>query len=846
MGRRALLTLALFAIALAAGHAPAAAAERDLASYVNPMVGTFPPGFVFPGPAAPFGMVQNSPDTTGEFAYSGYLATDPIMRGFSLVHLSGPGVKKAGDLPFMPTVGPEMSNDPNQYASTYSHAREKAEAGYYSVHLDKYATDVELTASTRAAMQRYTFPPSPFSNVVMDVSRSVEGVHNGHFEVTGRDEVSGWARGRYPVFFVARFSRPFAASGTFRRDGPGAGGWVRFDTLSERTVTARIGVSFVDEAGARRNLEAEAPTFDFEGMRARTRAAWNRELAVARLDGGSETDRTSFYTALYHAQLHPNVFTDVDGRYRGADDKVHTAEGRTHYANFSSWDTYKGQNQMLALMQPRRYREMLLSLLATYRETGKLPRWGEQSIDAAHMSGDPVIPMITDAFCRGLLDDATADGLYEGAVNLTTRRDPALASLGYLPGRAGTTLEYGVADFALALMADGLGRSADSNRWLGQSLVYRNLLDPETRWIRPRDAQGNWRTPFQPTDEEGFQEGNSWQYSWLAPHDARGLFDRMGGDGTANERLDILFAGPPDVQNVTTGFGTQYKTNQYAPGNEHDIQVPWMFSFGRRPHRGAEELREIQGIFRPTPDGLPGNDDLGSLSGWHVMSALGFGPVTPGAPFYVIGSPQFEGATIDPAGAGRPFRVEAPGASLTNKYVRGARLGGRALGRSWFEETALRRGETLRLDMGSEPNPAWATSAAAVPPSVTGSSLSGFGCSRGAAAGNAANPAGTTVGGRRGGTSTTTGGRQARIRLLVTPRRVRAGRRMVLRVRAKQGRRILLRGVTVTVGRHRARTRRDGRATFKLLPRRAGLMRIRATKRGMRTARVAVRVLRPR
>jgi predicted alpha-1,2-mannosidase len=513
-------------------------------------------------------------------------------------------------------------------------------------------------------------------------------------------------------------------------------------------------------------------------------------------------------------------------------------DGRTQYANFSSWDTYKGQNQMLALMQPRRYREMLLSLLATAREAGKLPRWGEQNIDAAHMSGDPTIPMLADGLCRGLLDEGSAGAAYDAAVDLTGRRAPELAQLGYLPGRAGTTLEYGVADFALALMAEGLDQPSDARRWLAQSLVYRNLLDPETRWIRPRDATGAWRSPFQPTDEDGFQEGNSWQYSWLAPHDARGLFDRMGGDAAAIDRLDTLFAGPPDVQSAATAFGTQYKTNQYAPGNEHDLQVPWMYAFARRPWRGAAELREIQGVFRPTPDGLPGNDDLGSLSAWHVMSALGFGPVTPGAPFYVIGSPEFEGVTVDPAGRGVPFRIEAPGASLTNKYVQAAQLGGRPLTRAWFDETALRRGETLSLLMGSDPSPGWATNAEAVPPSVTGSSLRGFGCSRGVAAGNAANPSGTGAAGSRSAS-----GRQPRVRLLVSPRRLRVGRARVLRVQTKVGRRALA-GAIVTVGHRRARTRRDGRASFRVLPRRAGLMRLRATKRGMRTARVAVRVVR--
>src|SRR3954462_15216301 len=448
MGRR-LCLLAALALLLAA---PARAAAAELASEADPLDGTMPPGFVFPGAVVPFGMVQNSPDTTGPFAYGGYDWTDTSIRGFSLVHLSGPGVKKGGDLPFMPTLGPP-TDDPNQYGSPFSHARQHAEPGYYRVTLDASQTDVELTASTHAAMQRYIFAPSPQATVIMDTARSVEGTAPAGWRVVGPNEVAGWRKGRYPAFFVARFSRPFASSGTF----PSGGGWVSFDATQDRAVTVRVGLSFVDEAGARRNLDAEAPqSRTFEDMRAAARAAWNRELGRVQVEGGTALDRRSLYTALYRAYLHPNVFTDVDGRYRGMDGAVHDAKGRVQYANFSLWDLYKGENQLLAVSQGARYKAMLLSLLADARELGHLPRWGEQSIDPAHMSGDPAIPTIADGACRGLLSRKDAQALYEQAVAVRARRDPNLAKLGYLPGNPGTTLEYGVADFSLALLADAL------------------------------------------------------------------------------------------------------------------------------------------------------------------------------------------------------------------------------------------------------------------------------------------------------------------------------------------------------------------------------------------------------
>ncbi len=736
--------------------APARAPLPDLAQHVDPMVGTAAPGFTVPGAATPFGMTQVSPDTGGPVAYSGYSYHDPRIQGFSHLHLSGPGVKKAGDIPLMPTVGPVTSSDPLQYASVYDHATEKAEAGYYGVRLDTSGVDAELTASTHSGMQRYTFPSVPQANVLLDVSRSVEGVHAGRLEVVDKDTVRGWARGRYPVFFEADFSRPFTSHGTWTgarltpggktAQGNGVGGWVSFDALTERTVEVRVGISFVDAEGARRNLRAE--TSGFDALRAAARAAWNRELARVQVQGGTALDQRTFYTALYHSLLHPNVFSDVDGRYVGFDGKVRRTVGRTQYANFSSWDTYKAQNQLLASVWPGRYRDMLLSLLADAREGGKLPRWGEQNLDAAHMSGDPAIPTVVDGYCRGVLSDlppSETRALYAEMKELVDRREPAWKSKGYLPLQtssrgAGTTLEYGVADFSLALMAAALGDKAQTAASLRGASSYRKLLDPDTKWVRPRNDDGSWLSPFDPAaDETGFQEGNSWQYSWLAPHDARGLFDLMGGDAAAVERLDTHFSeragavvpvAVAEAQSRVTAYGLVYRTNQYAPGNEHDLQTSWMYAHAGQPSKVQSVQRQIQGVFRPTIDGLPGNDDLGSLSAWYVWSALGLGPVTPGAPFYVIGSPVFEKAVLDLPGS-KDVTIEAPGASLVGKYVQSAALGGKQLDRAWLTHTELRKGGTLRLVMGATANPSWGGKRR--PPSVTDAPLSAFGCDPGRA-----------------------------------------------------------------------------------------------------------------
>jgi predicted alpha-1,2-mannosidase len=512
-------------------------------------------------------------------------------------------------------------------------------------------------------------------------------------------------------------------------------------------VTVKTGISFVDIDGARANLDAEIPGWDIQTVRAQARDAWNDALGAITVDGGTPTDRIAFTTALYHSLLHPNVFSDLDGRYRGFDDQVHVTEGDAHYANFSSWDTYKAQNQLFTLIAPERYGDMARSLLADAEQGGRLPRWGEQHIDASHMSGDPAIPFIVDGLCRGALDGldpAVVDGLYAEMRELAVvHREPALAR-GYLALQdssraASATLEYGVADFALALAADRLGHTDDATRFAKDARRWRHLFDPSTGFVRPRNADGSWHAPFSPTAEVGFQEGNAWQYTWLLPHDSRALFDAMGGDAAAVKKLDKLFSYPlastvpaavAEAQTRATAFGLVYRTDQYAPGNEHDLQVPWMYAFAGQPWKGAAVLRQVQGIFRATPDGLPGNDDLGSLSAWHVLSAIGFGPPTPGAPFWVVGSPQFERARIrlgEHDGAGT-FTVEAPGASLAAKYVRTAALDGAPLDRAWFADAAIHPGGTLRLEMAATPNKSWGSGPGQRPPSQK-TTLAGFGCS---------------------------------------------------------------------------------------------------------------------
>jgi putative alpha-1,2-mannosidase len=524
-------------------------------------------------------------------------------------------VPKAGDLPFMPGPGP----------ARFSHADEVAEPGYYRVALDS-GVRVDTTASTRAAMQRYVFPSRRAAYVLADVRRGVAGPRRGSVSQTGPSELSGWTRSTYPVYFDARFSTPIHG---FSR------GVAHFRA---QTVTMRVGISFVSIAGARRNLASEAPDFDFNRMRVGARAAWNRELGMVHFEGG---DPATFYTAVYHALLQPHLYSDADGSYRGFDHRVYQVRGRVQYSDFALWDTEKSENQLLALLEPPRYRDILLSLVADYRERGKLPRWAEKNTDPAYMEGDPALPAIADGVCRGLVPRVAARELYGAGLKLRSRRGH--------PGRTSTALEYGVDDFALALVGDALGLHRDARRLAAASLAYRSLVDPATRWLRPLGTTG----PFDPVGDAGFLEGSSYQYSWLAPQDARGLFDRMGGDAVALERLDALLASPIPGDDPAAPPGHRYDGSGYAVGNEQDLQVPWMYAFaGRRP----DALAGLRRWFTSSPGGLPGNDDLGALSSSYVFNALGFGPVTAGAPFYVLGPPAFSRATIAPRG-GRPFTV---------------------------------------------------------------------------------------------------------------------------------------------------------------------------------------------
>jgi len=772
---RALLALSVV-VASSAGT-PASAA--DPASNVDPFIGTMGSGFVFPGPAAPYGMVQLSPDTNGYFAYTGYQWIDDAIRGFSHVHVESMGVREGGAVPFMPTTG-AVSTNVFDYESVFSHASEEAEPGYYAVTLEEYGVRAELTAGTRVGMHRYTFPATTQSNVLLDVGRQIAGgsdtanlPHGGagavgaEVTVVGDRTITGTAntdpedRDEYTVHFAARFDRPFGSFGVWDArggaphpgaeavGGEGAGAYATFDTTVDRDVVVKVGISFVDVAGALANLEDELPgeDFDFDALRAKTRARWNEALSVIEVGPSAQpSELTSFTTALYHAQHHPNAFSDADGRYRGHDDAVHAIgepgdpmpADSTYYANFSMWDTYRAEMPLLMLIAPERIPDMMRSMAAIVAHGGEMPRWALQYKNPNYMNGEPGLQVIADAFCRGLVPADALGTLYGEArrVALEARREPSFYAPGYT-AEASATLEYALGDFALALMADALGEEADRDALVAQAGHWRNLIDPESGFVRPRDpATGEWQENYRPELPDGFREGTGWQYSWLVPHDVRGLYDAMGegrgGDDLVLQRLDTFFSGaltgtmpPAEAQQKLTAYGIAYYGNQYAPSNEHDLQAPWMYDWTGEPWKTQAIQRAYQALYRPLPDGLPGNDDLGTMSAWFVWSALGFYPMIPGAPLYVAGSPLFEQATIHLPGG--DFVVRAPGASATSKFVQSASLNGDPLEAVWFGHDALEPGGSIEFAMGVAPS-AWGSGPEARPPSASTTPLAGFGC----------------------------------------------------------------------------------------------------------------------
>lgn len=782
----------LGATALAQPAVRSAADAGDPASLVNPLIGSANGGNTFPGAVVPFGMLQWSPETTrGDHtrppAPGGYLYDARRIRGFSLTHLSGTGCRGAsGDVPFMPIAGrvgesPSADAKDAVYSARFSHANEQASAGSYRVRLES-GIDVQLAAAERAGVARIAYPAGPASLLVR-VSDSEVGSGDAEVKidaaarrVTGRvtsgnfcgyiDQVD--RRSYYTLSFVAEFDQPFAAVGTWHDDrvtagsteatggttygadgypppGKGSGAYVTFDSASGLAVTVRVGISYVSLENAEKNLRADAPAATtIDVVRQRAHGAWNRALGRVRVAGGTADERTIFYTALYHALLHPNLFSDADGRYTGFDGAVHAVSGRQHaqYANFSGWDVYRSQLQLVTLLDPAVASDIAQSLFNQAEQNGGAwDRWTHNSGATHVMEGDPSPPAVAgiaafggtafdvDGAYRSLARAATvptkADSSREGCPVECTGQRPALdqwLSRHYVPagapawGAAGETLEDVTADFSLAQLARMTKHDDEARAFLVRSANWRNVFNPqatrEQGFVQVRNADGSWPR-FDAASDHGFAEGSSAQYTWMVPFDARGLFEQMGGVGRAVERLDAFFHTPDGGWALTALGGLHAELD-----NEPSTGPPWLYDFAGRPDKTQQTVRQAMlALWSNGPYGIPGNDDLGAMSAWYVWSAIGLYPGIPGRAELLVGSPLFPHIRIARANA-ITIAIDAPAARADAPFVSALRVDGRATSRPWLPETFVAHGGTLAFDLSAtEPAVPWGRDPADAPPS---------------------------------------------------------------------------------------------------------------------------------
>ena len=723
------------------------ASDVDLAQYVNPFIGTDrggpdygignDGGHVFPGALFPHGMVQWSPDTTSN--PGGYRYGQSTINGFSLTHFSGRGCSAYQDLPFTPTLGP-LSGSPASVAfgSTFSHASETATPGYYGVHLDSTGIDVALTASPRTGFGQFTYPASTSATMLINAGGSAAGNNDSGtgLQIVGDNTVTGSAssgnfcgNNQYTIYFAARFDSHFSSFGTWNgaalsggsrsSTGRASGAYLVFDTTQNRRVQVQVGLSFVSTANAQANLQAEAPDWDFAAARARARSAWNARLNAIQVTGGTPDERTTFYTALYHASIHPNIFSDANGQYIGFDGQVHLASGYIQYENYPGWDMYRSLIALLALLDPAETSDMLQSLVNDARQGGGgLPRWEVANDNSGGMTGDPQDAVIGTAHAFGATHFDTSGALQAMDLGASvpgtlSGRDEVRSGLGdylahgYVNGDAATTLEYTSDDFAIGRFAAAIGNAGLAAKYQRRATNWQNLYNSVSGYLQPRNGDGRFSSPFDPSSQNGYREGDAAQYLWFVPYNLRGLFDTLGGNDSVIRRLDTHFA------QLNAG-----PTSQYAfMANEPEFAVPWAYDFAGAPYRTQDVVRRIETqLFHATPGGLSGNDDGGAMSSWYVFAALGIYPAIPGVAGFVIGSPLFTGATLR-LGNGSTLQIDAPAAGDATPYVQTLSLNGQPYASPWLPYSAIASGATLQFALGDVPNTSWGSDPALAPPS---------------------------------------------------------------------------------------------------------------------------------
>jgi predicted alpha-1,2-mannosidase len=761
----ALAAIVTSGLLVAPGQAASSPEQRlrpvaDPTEYVNPFTGTkagdpelnekmgfgWGNGNTYPGAVLPYGMLQWSPDTPSDRP-GGYSYKDNEITGFGLTHMSGAGCPIYGDAPIMPALGaPEVSPavEPDRYSAGFRHADEHASPGRYSVRLDNGA-EVELAATTRGGVGRFTFPAREQATLLVDAAGSVNGATASHLRVVGDDTIVGQVTsGRfcdtdtaYTIYFAYRFDRPFTAHGTWAGNtvapgdretgGEQAGGWVSFDTRTDSDVEASVGLSFTDARGAMANMRAEVGSRSFEQVAAAGKRTWAKELRSIRVAGGREEDLRTFYTALYHVMLGPTVFSDVDGRYRGFDDKIHRTErGHVQYAHFSGWDTYRTHIQLVTLLDPQRASDMAQSLVNDAQQSGFLPRIAYANQHTNVMVGDPSDPILASAYAFGARDFDTESALKYMLRGANEPVDPGSGyvpreglreylDLGYVPfatinqgGAAGITLEYTTSDFSIAQFARALGEQETAGTFMDRAQNWQHQLNPGTGFLTPRMRDGSFLPVTDPSRMAGWVEGSQAQYTWMVPYNLSALVTAVGGPQAAIARLDDHF------EKLNEGSRSRHA----FLGNEPNLVTPWAYHAAGAPWRTQEVVRRAQReLFSAEPGGLHGNDDLGAMSAWYVWTALGLFPAIPGRAELTLNTPLFPRATIH-RGSGQSIRIAAPEAPEAS-YIQGVTVDGRAHDKGYLDPALLSHGGTVRFDLGSQPDKQWASAPGDGIPSFT-------------------------------------------------------------------------------------------------------------------------------
>jgi predicted alpha-1,2-mannosidase len=734
---RALTTvLALFCLSLLAKS------QDNYTSLVNPFIGTGGHGHTYPGASMPFGMMQLSPDTRGADwdGSSGYHYSDSVIYGFSHTHLSGTGIPDYCDVLFMPFIG-EVKWNSNEYRSPFSHKNETARPGYYAVQLDKGNIKAELTTSVRSGMHQYTFSRNAVQGSILIDLKWRDEVLESWIEKVSDTELRGlrrsksWAQNQY-LYFDIKFEKPIKEysvlndEGKIVNDSRVEGKNIRiaakFDLGPDKVLRAKLGISGVSAEGAKLNLDTEITDWSFDKLKNNAQSAWNLELSKIVIKGGSKDQQTVFYTALYHTFLVPNIYQDVDGQYRGTDLKIHSAPKGTNYSVFSLWDTYRAYHPLMSIINQKRTLEWISTFLRQYQDDGMLPVWELSGNETFCMIGYHSVPVIVDAYQKGIRG-------FDTKLTLQAMRSYAesdrfglkyYSANGFLGNdkeheSASKTLEYAYDDWCIAQFAKMTGADSVYNKYIQRAQNYKNLFDPSTHNMRGK-VQGTWYSPFDPKEINNFYtEGNSWQYSFAVPQDIETLIQLHGGKQAFAKKLEELFT----TSSQTTGRQQSDVTGligQYAHGNEPSHHMAYLFNYVGQPWKTQELIHRIcTEFYLNDPDGLIGNEDCGQMSAWYVLSSMGFYQVCPGSGEYVLGTPLFDEVTINLEN-GKQFVINSNRSNPRDQYVLATKLNGQASNRSYLLHTDVMKGGKLEFTMGNKPGGSWGTAQNDLPHSRIG------------------------------------------------------------------------------------------------------------------------------